>query len=1494
MYKKHSIRLLVGLIVFWTAFIAFSLNVWSAPAAADITGAVWDDANQNGVLDVGENGISGVTVVLYDDNTCQSVQTNAAGVYTFTAVPDGSYTIYEAAGETVPTPVVCPPSATAIIGGVVTPGTITDPAGYASSTANVIEVTLSGSAAVTDRNFGDYTSAPFAVCTEDALLYQNDPSDIYRVDLVTGDYSVWTDTSTEYTNAVGYNVLDDYVYGYSYRAASGGVGYITRTDGDGNIVTLPVPGLTPNSYDLYVGDVSLDGYLYMTNGQQTKVWVVDVNPQRSTYLTVTREFNTTGGGDNGRTGIADWAFNPADGMLYGVRQSSNRPLIRVNPNTGQVTSLGNSGIPGSPGIPASQDGFGAVYFDSEGYFYASQNATGKIYRFDLRDPSNLDSTATFFTQGPGDVVQNDGARCALADVNIDFGDAPDTYGTTLNANGARHILSEGLMMGSLADSEDDGLPGPAADGDDTDNQADEDGLNGGFPSVDSGETTYSVEIDVTNTTGNPAYLVGYMDWNADGDFGDANEQSGTVTVNSDGTYVVTWTIPGNILANPPTDPISTFARFRLSSEQTAVESPIGPAGDGEVEDYAVILRVASITIAKSPDIQVIKPGETAEFTIIVANTGPIELNGITVSDALGPDCVRSSADLAGSLPLQPGANIEYTCSVADVQQGFLNEAIVDSDETGEESDTALVQIAELAITKEKGTPTYVDNDNSGSITLGDTLNYLITAVNTGSAFLNNVTVTDTIIDVADLNCTPTLPLDNFEPDDEIVCTGSYVVTQTDVDNGGVDNTATAGSDESDPDTDDEHFTVSQNPHLAIVKAYVGYTDNDTSNNISAGDALRYSIIVTNDGTVTLDNVTVTDTIIDAADLSCSPATPVNDFAPGDTIECTGSYIVSQDDVDNGEVDNTATADSDQTDPVDDDVTVSIPQRFELDIDKTYTGYTDNDTSNDISVGDTLNYSIVVTNKGNTTLTNVTVEDSLLQNLSCTPVPPTSLAPQGTIECTGSYIVLQSDVNAGRVDNTATASSDETGEVEDKATAPIGQTPVLNIRKDFVDFDDVDNNGEISVNDILNYEITAINDGNVTLTGVTVSDPLLGALTCMPNQPATLIPGAAITCTGSYVVTQADVEVGQRNNTATADSNETDPEEGSEVVIIPQRPQLETDKQYIGNADEDDSGDVSINDTLTYQIIVTNTGNVSLHNVTVSDPMLPSLSCTPNQPAILAPAESITCTGEYTVTQEDVEAGNIVNIATGDSDETEPEDDTNTVPVPQTPALSIDKEMVDHNDVDGSNTVTIGDILTYQITTTNIGNVMLTNVEVSDPMLPSLSCTPSQPAILAPGESIVCTGEYTVTEDDVEARNVLNTATATGESNAGDVDDEDEVETEIPEGPTAISLISFGAKRIEETIEVHWTTDLELDTWGYYLYRSNNSMFDSAQRLNDSIILGKGESGGSYTYVDTNIEEATEYYYWLVEIHNGRPNAPHGPVRVSLGDTQQLFLPIINQ
>ncbi len=172
----------------------------------------------------------------------------------------------------------------------------------------------------------------------------------------------------------------------------------------------------------------------------------------------------------------------------------------------------------------------------------------------------------------------------------DYGDAPDSYGT-LAPNGPSHGITTGLTIGEVVDPELNGQPSSDASGDDIagrilidgSTEDDEDGVSLLEPL--SPGTTSEFEVTVTNTTGSPAYLQAFMDFNGDGDFTDVGEQFLTdilVPNGSDG--LVLSGVDGVSVSVPDTATVgTTYARFRLS--QATGLGPLGVADTGEVEDY---------------------------------------------------------------------------------------------------------------------------------------------------------------------------------------------------------------------------------------------------------------------------------------------------------------------------------------------------------------------------------------------------------------------------------------------------------------------------------------------------------------------------------------------------------------------------------------------------------------------------------------------------------------------------------------------------------------------------------------------------------------------------------------------------------------------------------------------------------------------------------------------------------------------------------------------
>jgi len=132
-----------------------------------VKGRVYNDSNVDGVNDVAKKGISGLPVVLVKieanpaNNTCVSTKTRADGNYTFFPVIPGVYQLYEASREVVTTPKNCDVTKAK------------DPAGYRSTTDNVLASFNVVDAAITGKDFGDVNGPLFAPNHNGSVLPNN-------------------------------------------------------------------------------------------------------------------------------------------------------------------------------------------------------------------------------------------------------------------------------------------------------------------------------------------------------------------------------------------------------------------------------------------------------------------------------------------------------------------------------------------------------------------------------------------------------------------------------------------------------------------------------------------------------------------------------------------------------------------------------------------------------------------------------------------------------------------------------------------------------------------------------------------------------------------------------------------------------------------------------------------------------------------------------------------------------------------------------------------------------------------------------------------------------------------------------------------------------------------------------------------------------------------------------------------------------------------------
>ncbi|MEY8199778.1 MAG: LruC domain-containing protein [Colwellia sp.] len=382
---------------------------------------------------------------------------------------------------------------------------------------------------------------------------QQTVAQLYGVNLVTGDYSLLSNNlgTNDKINAIGFNFHDNYIYGWGYEW-----GTLVRIGDD--YQATPITLANNPGVNFYVGDIALseNSYYFYKKGLDYGLYKVSLDEESTEYLQVIKVIN----GQNLSLAIYDLAFHPDNGFAYTV--DKNGQLYQINVTNGAPIALGDIGEVGT---------FGAVYFDVDGNFYISRNSDGYVFIIDIEAQ---EPKATFFAYGPS-ASQNDGARCAVAPVidesiasTTDYGDAPDSYGTTLFSNGARHGVSNNYLGNNIT-TEHNANVYPKTDQDD--------GITFITPLLAGSDSLIEVK-----TTG-AGYLNIWGDWDRDGQF--SPEEKLISDKYMDNTTEV-------FLVNTPISALNgfTWTRARFTSIAAIVAS--GGAPDGEVEDYRVLVTNA--------------------------------------------------------------------------------------------------------------------------------------------------------------------------------------------------------------------------------------------------------------------------------------------------------------------------------------------------------------------------------------------------------------------------------------------------------------------------------------------------------------------------------------------------------------------------------------------------------------------------------------------------------------------------------------------------------------------------------------------------------------------------------------------------------------------------------------------------------------------------------------------------------------------------------------
>ena len=923
---------------------------------------------------------------------------------------------------------------------------------------------------------------------------------------------------------------------------------------------------------------------------------------------------------------------------------------------------------------------------------------------------------------------------------------------------------------------------------------------------------------------------------------------------------------------------------------------IGKVGELPIEsdedDETVTILTPGITLTKSvadpAEGAAAKVGDTVTYNFVIENTGDEDLTDITLTDEMlfaGPTYQQAVTQLATACVMTDDPDVEYaeplaptqsiTCQVTYVVQ--LSDVEDLTAETWRVPNTATANAktplgtdlpsepSEAEVTMDKPTLEFTKTANTGDADnpstevdhAGQTVTYTLEVTNPNNVAVYNLLITEhpkpEFTGSGALPAITTCWIDGAEvvigqrgitlgAGLTLVCEATYQVTQADMDRGSVTNVANAsgrvgsGNDVYYVDSPDDTATVTNDtqPQLDFDKSASPETVSE------AGTLVTYTYTATNAGPVTISAVSVTEeSFSGTGELSAMTCTRVDgdtttkltanqsDLTPGQSLECTATYKVTQQDIDqaakapapHAAVTNTAHASGTVGDtpvPSDPDtVTVNSTAEPELQFTKTASPKVVQ------AVDDEVTYTLTATNTGKVTIDDVTITDKEFSgegtlDFSCEvggqPVSAmtATLAPTEVLTCTAIYKMTQADLDAGTVTNVANAS----GTVgEDPVTTPDDDEVVnVNAPSELTLVKTASPTTVDQANQVVTYTFEVTNTGRVTVTGVRVVEDsfsgtgTLSALTCQGGSPATLAPDQVLTCTATYAVTQADIDAGAIVNVAHAAGTA----DGHPVKSDPDTATVRSDAPVLlGFTKDADPRTVDhLDQVVTYTFVATNQGEVTVTDVKVVESyfsgtgVLLDMSCEVDGEAIeglsatLAPNQSLTCTATYKVTQADLEAGRISNVAratgTVGNTPTTSDPDTETVITDPPVELSIDKS-ADPATVDQA-----GQTVTYTFVAKNEGGVTVTGVRVEEGdfsgtgVLSRLTCqvgdqdSPNS-ADLAPGESLVCQATYQVTQADVDAGQVTNDATAVGRANGRVITSEPDDETVTSQAEPGLEL-----------------------------------------------------------------------------------------------------------
>jgi uncharacterized repeat protein (TIGR01451 family) len=489
--------------------------------------------------------------------------------------------------------------------------------------------------------------------------------------------------------------------------------------------------------------------------------------------------------------------------------------------------------------------------------------------------------------------------------------------------------------------------------------------------------------------------------------------------------------------------------------------------------------------------------------------------------------------------------------------------------------------------------------------------------------------------------------------------------------------------------------------------------------------------------------------------------------PNETIICTSSHTVTQTDLDIGSVTFVSMATINEINSNQVMVTISRQQAQALSLATTANSTTYEQAGNQI----VFTYVITNTSSSNLGPAQFTISDSLISTapFNCGNID-TLLPPAGTVTCTSTYTVTEADVSKDSITSLATASGG--------ASAPSAQTSVTV------------NRGVVAQS----APTTNLTSGSTISYTVDNGDWIWQIARCHgadPQQvvaanpqipvPSQISPGMVITVPnigskgtvyGKPCVVKHTVKDGE-TWTSIAQLYNADPS----ILQIANKNVLTVGKEIniprnsagtLGTSTKALSLTITANQAhydqvgqqVTYTYVIKNSGNTTLGpaQFTVTDNLVSSMAFNCGDANVTLTANAnVTCTATYTITQENLNAVSIVNNATasGASVTSSPATFTLTKGV-RSLSLVVTANPTTYNQA--------GQQITYTYVITNSGNINLGPAQftITDNLVnpAPFNCGDAN-ATIAPNGTIICTATYTITQENLNAVSIVNSATASG-------------------------------------------------------------------------------------------------------------------------------------